>query len=71
MQDELASFLSDAIRKVGATVSSSGPPITFCRVQRDKNYAFVETRSAEEASNVMALDGLMYRDVALKVCLAV
>lgn len=59
--------MGDAIISVGAAVSSAGPPVTYCRVQRDKNFAFVEVRSAEEASNVMALDGLMFKDVALKV----
>jgi hypothetical protein len=68
LQEELSKFLGDAIINVGAAVSSQGRPVTFCRVQRDKNFAFVEVRSAEEASNVMALDGLVFKDVPLKVC---
>jgi splicing factor U2AF subunit len=67
LQEELSKFLGDAIINVGAAVSSQGRPVTFCRVQRDKNFAFVEVRSAEEASNVMALDGLVFKDVPLKV----
>lgn len=34
---------------------------------QDKNYAFAEFRSVEEASNAMALDGVAYGDVYLKI----
>lgn len=69
-QDELCRFLGNAIINTGASVSSTGRPVTYCRVQRDKNFAFVEVRSAEEASNCMALDGLVFKDAPLKVGVA-
>lgn len=34
---------------------------------QDKNYAFVEFRSVEEASNCMAFDGLAFKDGYLRV----
>jgi len=46
-----------------------GRPVTFIRIQRDKNFAFVEVRSAEEASNAIALDGIVFKDIPLKVSL--
>lgn len=67
VQEELCKFLGNAIISTGAAVSSLGRPVTYCRIQRDKNFAFVEVRSAEEASNAMALDGLVFKDSPLKI----
>lgn len=44
LQEELAKFLSSAIMASGAAVSSRGRPVIFCRIQRDKNFAFAEVR---------------------------
>jgi hypothetical protein len=35
-----------------------------------QSYAFLEMRSVEEASNAMALDGVVYKDTNLKVRLS-
>lgn len=67
LQAELTRFIADALRNTGAAVSSTGQPISYCRIQPEKNFAFVEVRSAEEASNTMALDGIVFKDVPLKV----
>lgn len=67
VQEELCKFLGNAIISTGAAISSLGRPVTYCRIQRDKNFAFVEVRSAEEASNAMALDGLVFKDNPLKI----
>jgi hypothetical protein len=69
LQAELTRFIADALISTGAAVSSSGQPISYCRIQPDKNFAFVEVRSAEEASNTMALDGIVFKDMPLKVWL--
>jgi hypothetical protein len=34
---------------------------------QDKNYAFLEFRSVEEASNCMAFDGVVFNNTYLKV----
>eukprot|EP00879_Flechtneria_rotunda_P003115 GHRR01003336.1.p1 GENE.GHRR01003336.1~~GHRR01003336.1.p1 ORF type:complete len:663 (+),score=233.19 GHRR01003336.1:96-2084(+) len=65
-QEELTQFFMDVITRTGASVGE-GNPIVFLRIQHGKNFAFVELRSAEEATNVMALDGIMFRDVSLKI----
>lgn len=38
--------------------ASPGPPVTRVFLYHQKRYAFLECRSAEEASNAMALQGL-------------
>ena len=42
----------------GAAVKP-GPPIRSLRINNDKNFCFVDLRSAEEATNALALDGLV------------
>eukprot|EP00882_Tetradesmus_deserticola_P019739 GHRQ01021272.1.p3 GENE.GHRQ01021272.1~~GHRQ01021272.1.p3 ORF type:complete len:168 (+),score=49.69 GHRQ01021272.1:191-694(+) len=66
-QEELTAFLNEAILTAGAGLDSS-PALISCRLQLDKNFAFIELRSAEEATNVMALDGVCLRgEIGLKV----
>lgn len=36
-------------------------------INREKNFAFVEFRTVEETSNAMALDGVMFEGVSLRV----
>lgn len=67
LQEELSKFLGNAIITTGGAISNMGRPVTFIRIQREKNFAFVEVRSAEEASNAIALDGIVFKDVPLKV----
>lgn len=67
-QEELISFVEDAIARSGAGILP-GNAISFCRIQPEKNFAFIEVRSAEEATNCLALDGVCLRgEIALKVC---
>ncbi|KAF6260057.1 hypothetical protein COO60DRAFT_1269706, partial [Scenedesmus sp. NREL 46B-D3] len=66
-QEELTAFLNEAILTAGAGLDSS-PALMSCRLQQDKNFAFVELRSAEEATNVMALDGVCLRgEIGVKI----
>lgn len=67
LQEELTNFLNDCIATAGANVGPN-PALVSCRMQQDKNFAFIELRSAEEATNVMALDGVCLRgEIPLKV----
>lgn len=67
LQEELTSFLNASILTAGAGLDSS-PALASCRLQPEKNFAFIELRSAEEATNVMALDGVCLRgEIAVKV----
>uniref|UniRef100_A0A383WF83 RRM domain-containing protein n=1 Tax=Tetradesmus obliquus TaxID=3088 RepID=A0A383WF83_TETOB len=66
-QEELTSFLNASILTAGAGLDSS-PALVSCRLQPEKNFAFIELRSAEEATNVMALDGVCLRgEIAVKI----
>jgi splicing factor U2AF subunit len=67
LQEELTAFLNEAILTSGAGLDSS-PALISCRLQPEKNFAFIELRSAEEATNVMALDGVCLRgEIGVKV----
>ncbi|KAK9830796.1 hypothetical protein WJX74_007599 [Apatococcus lobatus] len=64
---ELRQFLNELMVKTGG-VASSGFPIASCKIYaQDKNYAFVEFRSVEEASNCMAFDGVAFKEGFLKI----
>ena len=51
--------------------SCFGPHICCCGLAQEKNYAFLEFRGVEEASNCMSFDGIAFRDSYLKVQLSV
>ncbi|BGP27761.1 splicing factor U2AF 65 kDa subunit [Rhodotorula toruloides] len=42
-------------------------PVISVHLSYEKNYAFVEFRNAEEATNALGLDGIVYLNTALKV----
>ena len=44
-----------------------GPCITSCYMHSNKRFAFLEFRSAEEANNCMAFDGIIWGTDNLKV----
>ncbi|KAI0027801.1 hypothetical protein K488DRAFT_80969 [Vararia minispora EC-137] len=46
---------------------SPGNPVLAVQCNYEKNYAFVEFRSAEDATGAMALDGVMFFNAPLKI----
>ena len=60
----LREFLGNALNQVGLTVSP-GNPIQACRVSG--KFAFVELRSAQEATNALNLNNIPFMGVALRV----
>eukprot|EP00775_Hariotina_reticulata_P003165 gene3165-3443_t len=67
VEEELMTFLEERLALCGAAVGP-GRAVSYCRIQADKNYAFVEVRSAEEATNAIAMDGLMFKEgIHLKI----
>lgn len=60
----LRDFLGNALQQVGLTVGT-GNPIQACRVSG--KFAFVELRSAQEASNALNLNNIPFMGVALRV----
>jgi splicing factor U2AF subunit len=65
-QEELYQFFAGLMASAGAAIDG-GPCISSCKITPDKGYAFLELRTAEEASNAMAFDGVKFRDTNLKV----
>ena len=48
-------------------LSACAYSLKCCVCLQEKNYAFVEFRNVEEASNLMAFDGLVFKDCYLRV----
>ena len=63
---ELRQFVNELMVKTGG-VAQTGWPIASCKIYPDKNYAFLEFRSVEEATNCMAFDGAGFKDSYLRV----
>ncbi|KAJ3416097.1 U2 small nuclear RNA auxiliary factor 2 [Chytridiales sp. JEL 0842] len=47
--------------------TESEPPVIATQINHDKNYAFLEFRTADEATAAMALDGLSFQGQTLKI----
>lgn len=62
----LRQFFNDLMIRSGGA-AAPGFPLTSCKLYPDKNYAFVEFRTVEEASNCMALDGVQFMDSHLRI----
>ncbi|KIM21985.1 hypothetical protein M408DRAFT_333111 [Serendipita vermifera MAFF 305830] len=65
-EDNIALFFNSQMRERNLT-SGSGQPVLAVQVNREKNYAFVEFRSAEDATAGMQLDGTVFLDGPLRV----
>ena len=63
---ELKSHVNSILNLAGGAVGP-GSPVSAVTVYPDRAYAFMEMRSVEEASNVMALDGVPFREGRLRV----
>jgi hypothetical protein len=60
-QAELRAHVNNLLVRAGGN-AAPGHPISSCKLYPEKNYAFVEFRTVEEASNCMAFDGCHFRD---------
>ncbi|KAL6767440.1 hypothetical protein ACKKBF_B35235 [Auxenochlorella protothecoides x Auxenochlorella symbiontica] len=66
-EDGVASFFSNALAAVGGTVAGPGSCVVNVYINFEKKFAFVELRTVEETSNAMALDGIMYEGVTVRI----
>jgi len=57
---ELMEFFNAAMSNANV-LTSPGSPVLSATINREKAYAFIEFRSAEEASAGMSLDGITYK----------
>lgn len=66
-EQNLADFFNIKMKEMDIGTGVSGDPVLAVQVNYEKNYAFVEFRSAEDATAAMAFDGIMFLSVPLKI----
>ncbi|KAK3285005.1 hypothetical protein CYMTET_7370 [Cymbomonas tetramitiformis] len=66
-EQSIAKFFSQALAAVGGTSGGTGDAVVNVYINQEKKFAFVEFRTVEETSNAMALDGIMFEGVSVRV----
>ncbi|CAK8575246.1 unnamed protein product [Lathyrus sativus] len=66
-EQSVAIFFSQVMAKIGGNTAGPGDAVVNVYINHDKKFAFVEMRSVEEASNAMALDGIIFEGAPVKV----
>jgi splicing factor U2AF subunit len=64
---EVISFFNEQLRELNVTSEGNGPPVVSAQVNSEKNFAFVEFRTPEEATACMGLDNIVFRGQKLKI----
>uniref|UniRef100_A0A0D9XUG8 Splicing factor U2af large subunit n=1 Tax=Leersia perrieri TaxID=77586 RepID=A0A0D9XUG8_9ORYZ len=63
----VAVYFNQVMAAIGGNTAGPGDAVLNVYINHDKKFAFVEMRSVEEASNAMALDGIMFEGAPVKV----
>eukprot|EP00245_Coleochaete_scutata_P012905 TRINITY_DN508_c0_g4_i2.p1 TRINITY_DN508_c0_g4~~TRINITY_DN508_c0_g4_i2.p1 ORF type:complete len:397 (-),score=99.82 TRINITY_DN508_c0_g4_i2:626-1816(-) len=66
-EQSIATFFSQVMQAVGGNTAGPGDAVVNVYINQEKKFAFVECRTVEEASNAMALDGINYEGVSVRV----
>ncbi|CAJ2648679.1 unnamed protein product [Trifolium pratense] len=66
-EQTIASFFSHVMLAIGGNSAGTGDSVVNVYINHEKKFAFVEMRTVEEASNAMALDGIVFEGVAVRV----
>ncbi|KAL9249876.1 Splicing factor U2af large subunit A-like protein [Drosera capensis] len=66
-EQSVAIFFSQVMAAIGGNTAGPGDAVVNVYINHDKKFAFVEMRSVEEASNAMALDGIIFEGTTVKV----
>ncbi|XP_021902214.1 splicing factor U2af large subunit B-like isoform X2 [Carica papaya] len=66
-EQAIATFFSCVMAAIGGNSAGPGDAVVNVYINHEKKFAFVEMRTVEEASNAMALDGIMFEGVAVRV----
>ncbi|XP_037435894.1 splicing factor U2af large subunit A-like isoform X2 [Triticum dicoccoides] len=66
-EQTVAAFFNQVMAAIGGNTFALGHAVVNVYINHDKKFAFVEMRSVEEASNAMALDGIMFEGAPVKV----
>jgi len=65
-EEEMMDFFNQQMHLSGLA-QADGNPILACQVNLDKNFAFLEFRSTDEATQAMAFDGINFKGQSLKL----
>ncbi|KAF8391370.1 hypothetical protein HHK36_023674 [Tetracentron sinense] len=66
-EQTIATFFSRIMAAIGGNSAGPGDAVVNVYINHEKKFAFVEMRTVEEASNAMALDGIMFEGVSVRV----
>ncbi|KAL4380014.1 hypothetical protein GQ457_02G007350 [Hibiscus cannabinus] len=66
-EQSVATFFSQVMAAIGGNTAGPGDAVVNVYINHEKKFAFVEMRSVEEASNAMALDGIIFEGAPVKV----
>ncbi|KAL9231854.1 hypothetical protein vseg_007022 [Gypsophila vaccaria] len=66
-EQSVATFFSHVMAAICGNTAGPGDAVVNVYINHEKKFAFVEMRSVEEASNAMALDGIIFEGTPVKV----
>ncbi|GMP31702.1 hypothetical protein CsSME_00005810 [Camellia sinensis var. sinensis] len=66
-EQSVATFFSHVMSAIEGNTAGPGDAVVNVYINHEKKFAFVEMRSVEEASNAMALDGIIFEGAPVKV----
>eukprot|EP00475_Leptophrys_vorax_P019290 TRINITY_DN26349_c0_g1_i1.p1 TRINITY_DN26349_c0_g1~~TRINITY_DN26349_c0_g1_i1.p1 ORF type:complete len:426 (-),score=27.41 TRINITY_DN26349_c0_g1_i1:193-1311(-) len=66
-EQSVSAFFNNAMNVIGGNAAGSGDCVVYVYINAEKKFAFVEMRTVEEASNAMALDGISFEGVNVRV----
>ncbi|KAJ7115839.1 hypothetical protein C8R44DRAFT_739563 [Mycena epipterygia] len=66
-EQNLADFFNVKMEEMNIGTGGPGNPVLAVQCNYEKNYAFVEFRSAEDATSAMAFDGIIFINGPLKI----
>lgn len=66
-EQSVATYFSKVMSLIGGNSAGPGDAVVNVYINHEKKFAFVEMRSVEEASNAMALDGIIFEGAPVKV----
>ncbi|XWS75183.1 hypothetical protein CRYUN_Cryun01aG0063400 [Craigia yunnanensis] len=66
-EQSVAIFFSHVMAAISGNTAGPGDAVVNVYINHEKKFAFVEMRSVEEASNAMALDGIIFEGAPVKV----
>ncbi|KAH7442966.1 hypothetical protein KP509_02G010500 [Ceratopteris richardii] len=66
-EQTIATFFSQVMAAIGGNTAGAGDAVVNVYINHEKKFAFVEMRTVEEASNAMALDGIIFEGVSVRV----